>query len=189
MPQASSGIEDELVRRHRAAVRAVAGVFALSSLLLIVAAVRWAAAAPRTFSDLAAETVGRAAPEATPDPTLMIVMWLGVAFLGLGAIYFRRAKFSPLRLQAVAGLRGASGLLATLHKTTLLVALMGAAIAAIGFASALMTGLVGDMLRAWLIAAVVLAYAYPRRAGWRRVVEAADGAGAAARPAAKGTFA
>lgn len=189
MPQASSEIEDELARRHRAAVRAVVGVFALSSLLLVVAAVRWATAAPRTFGELAAETIGRAAPETTPDPTLMITMWLGAAFLALGAIYFRRAKFSPLRLQAVGGLRGAAGLLATLYKTTVLVAVMGAAVAVIGFASSLMTGLVGDMLRAWLIAAAVLAYAYPRRAGWRRVVEAADGAGAEARPAAKGTFA
>jgi len=187
VPQASSGTEDELARRHRAAVRVVGGVFALASLLLLVAAVRWATAAPRTFSDLAAETVGRAAPEASPDPTLLIALWLGVIFLALGAIYFRRAKFSPLRLQAVAGLRGRAGLLHTLQKTTVLVTLIGAVIAVIGFASSLMTGLLGDMLRAWLIASVVLAYAYPRRAAWRRVVEAADDAGADR--AAKGTFA
>jgi len=187
--QSSSGIEDELVRRHRAAVRAVAGIFGLSSLLLLVAAVRWAAAAPRTFGDLVDETLGRAAPEAAPDPVLLMTMWLGVAFLGLGAIYFRRAKFSAVRLQAVAGLRGAAGLLETLHRTTVRVALMGAAVAALGFASSMMTGLCGDMLRAWLIAAVVLGYAYPRRGAWRRVVEATAGPGAEAEPAAKGTFA
>lgn len=190
MPQASSRIEDELVRRHRAAVRTVAGVFALASLLLLVAAVRWATGAePRSFSDLAAETVGRAAPAASPDPTLLMALWLGVAFLALGAIYFRRARFAPLRLRAVAGLRGPEGLLKTLYKTTAAVALIGASVALIGFASSLMTGLLGDMLRAWLIAAVVLAYAYPRLGAWRRVVESADEAGAGPEPAAKGTFA
>ncbi|HEV3468781.1 MAG TPA: hypothetical protein VG148_05630 [Pyrinomonadaceae bacterium] len=189
MPQASSGIGDELARRYSAAVRAVASAFALSSLLLVVAAVRWAGARPRTFKDLADETLGRAAPDAAPDPVLLMSLWIGVAFLGLGAIYFRRARFSPLRLQAVAGLAGAGGLLETLQKTTALVALVGAAIAVIGFASSLLTGLLGDMLRAWLISAVVLAYAYPRLPAWRRVVEAADDAGAEAGPAAKGTFA
>jgi hypothetical protein len=177
------------VRRHRAAARAVVGVFALASLLLLVAAVRWATAAPRSFSDLAAETVGRAAPSGAPDPTLLMALWIGVAFLALGAIYFRRAMFAPLRLRAVGGLRGHGGLLMTLYKTTVAVALIGASVALIGFASSLMTGLLGDMLRAWLIAAAVLAYAYPRLGAWRRVVESADEAGAGAEPAAKGTFA
>jgi hypothetical protein len=169
----------------------VAGAFGLSSLLLLVAAVRWTASAagPRTLGNLLDETLGRAAPETSPDPVLQISLWLGVAFLALGAIYYRRAKFAPVRLQAIAGLRGAAGLIETLHQTTVRVALIGAAIAALGFVSSLLTGLLGDMLRAWLIAAVVLAYAYPRRGAWRRVVEAADASDLETEPAAKGTFA
>lgn len=189
MAQASSGIQDELVRRHRASVRAVAAALGFSSLLLLVAAVRWAASGTRTLGNLLDETLGRATPERAHDPVVTITLWFGVAFLALGAIYFRRAKFSPLRLQAVAGLRGASGLLKTLQQTTVRVALVGAAIGALGFASTLLTGLFGDMMRAWLISAVVLGYAYPRRGAWRRVVETADDLGAEADPAAKGTFA
>ena len=187
MAQASSGRQDELVGRHRASVRAVAAALGLASLLLLVAAVRWASAGPRTFADLVDETLGRAAPVTSPDPTLQMSLWLGVAFLGFSSIYYRRAKFAPARLQAVAGLRGESGLIQTLHTTTVRVALIGAAVAALGFVSSLLTGLFGDMLRAWLIAAVVLAYAYPRLAAWRRVVEAAADAEPAAGPAAKGT--
>jgi hypothetical protein len=189
--QATSGIRDEVVRRHRASVRVVAGVFALSTLLLVVTAVWWAASSdgPRNFGVVADETLGRVTPERAVDSVLLMSLWLGVAFLGLGAIYFRRTQFAPVRLEAIAGLRGAQGLLASLSKTTVRVALMGAAIAVLGFVSALLTGLLGDMLRAWLIAAVVLAYAYPRLSAWRRVVEAADGLGADAEPAAKGTFA
>ena len=120
MAQASSGRQDELVRRHRASVRAVAGAFGFASLLLLVAAVRWTASAaePRTLGDLLDETLGRGAPERAPDPLLQVTLWLGVAFLALGAVYYRRAKFAPVRLQAVAGLRGAAGLLETLHRTT-----------------------------------------------------------------------
>lgn len=187
--QTSSEIQDELARRHGASVRVVAGVFALSTLLLAAVAVWWAASGSKTFGDLADETLGRATPEKAADPVLMMSMWIGVAFLGLGAVYFRRAMFSPIRLRAIAGLRGAGGLLKTLQKTTVLVALMGAAVAVIGFASALMTGFAGDMLRAWLISAVVLGYAYPRRDAWRRVVEATAEPDAAAEPAVKGTLA
>lgn len=189
MAQASGGRQDELVRRHRAAVRAVAGALGLASLLLLVAAVRWAATGPRTLGDLLAETLGQVAPERSPDPVLLMSLWFGVAFLALGAIYYRRAKFAPVRLQAVAGLRGAAGLLATLQQTTVRVALIGGAVAVLGFVSSLLTGLFGDMLRAWLIAVAVLAYAYPRRGAWRRVLAAADDADLDAEPAAKGTFA
>lgn len=189
MAQPAGEIRDELVRRHRAALRVVAGVFALSTLFLVVTVARWLSSGGRTFKDLADETLGRVSPEHAPDPVVLMTMWIVVAFLALGAIYFRRARFSPLRLQAVAGLRGAGGLLATLQKTTMQVALMGAAVAVIGFVSALLTGLAGDMLRAWLISAVVLAYAYPRLGAWRRVVEAADEVGGEADPAAKGTLA
>lgn len=191
MAQASSGIHDQLARRHRAAVRAVAAAFGLSSLLLFVAAVRWisSAARPRTFLDLLDETLGRATPVTAHDPVLVTSLWFGVAFLALGAIYYRRARFTPLRLKAVAGLRGAAGLVETLWKTTVYVALIGAGVAALGFVSSLMTGLFGDTLRAWLISAVVLAYAYPRRGAWRRVVESADGLDDESDADAKGTYA
>jgi hypothetical protein len=189
--QASSGIQDELVRRHDRSLAVVGGVFALATILLLIIGVReiFRPLRPMTFKDLVAETLGMAAPEKAPDPVLIMSMWLGVAFLGLGAIYFRRTKFSAIRLRAVAGLRGAAGLLRTLQKTTVLVAMMGAAIAVLGFASALLTGSAGDMLRAWLISTVVLGYAYPRRGAWRRVLEAADSSGVEAEPTAKGTFA
>jgi hypothetical protein len=188
--QAGSGIQDELVRRHRATIRVVNGAFGLASLLAAVAAFRRVVAGGRmTAGHLLNELLGQVAPDTAPDPVLQISLWLGVAFLAFGAIYYRRTKFAPVRLKAVAGLRGAAGLIETLQKTTVRVALIGVVVAVLGFVSSLLTGLFGDMLRAWLIALAVLAYAYPRRGAWQRVVAAADGADVNTEPAAKGTFA
>ncbi len=191
MSQPSSVSRDELVRLHRAAARAVGVVFVIATLLFAVAAVWWATSGlrPATFDSLVDETLGRVTPVKSPDPVLVVSMWIAVAFLALGAISYRRYKFSPVRLKAIAGLRGMSGLLSTLYTTTVRVALIGAAIAALGFASALLTGFFGDMFRAWLIAGAVLAYAYPRREAWQRVAEVADDLDAPGQPAAKGRLA
>lgn len=180
MAQTVEGTQAELARRHHTSVAVILGVFSLSSLLLLIAVLKglfpglslMSPMRPKTFKELVAETLGIGPQPASPDPTLMVAMWLGIAFLGLAAVYLRRTSFSATRLKAIAGLRGVSGLLATLEKTTILVALLGAAISVIGFVSALMSVFTGDMFRAWLITVAVLWYAYPRRAAWQRVVEA-----------------
>jgi hypothetical protein len=179
LAQTVEGTQAELARRHYTSVAIILGVFSLSSLLLLIAVLKGlfpglslSPMRPKPFKELVAETLGLGTPPAPPDHTLMVAMWLGIAFLGLAAVYLRRTSFSATRLKAIAGLRGVSGLLATLQKTTILVALLGAAISVIGFVSALMSAFTGDMFRAWLITVAVLWYAYPRRTAWRRVVEA-----------------
>lgn len=176
MAQTVEGTQAELARRHHTSLAFIVGVFAFASLLLLIAVLKEIIPSlslrPKTFKELVAEAMGIGTPPASPDHTLMVAMWLGIAFLGLASVYLRRTSFSATRLQAIAGLRGTSGLLATLQKTTILVALLGAAVSVIGFASALMSAFTGDMFRAWLITIAILWYAYPRRAAWRRVVEA-----------------
>lgn len=176
MAQNVEGTQAELARRHQTSLAVIVGVFAFASLLLLIAVLRDVLPSlsfrPKTFKELVADTLGMGAQPAPPDHTLMVAMWLGIAFLGLAAVYLRRTSFSAMRLKAIAGLRGTSGLLATLQKTTVLVALLGAAVSVIGFVSALMSAFTGDMFRAWLITVAILWYAYPRRVAWRRVVEA-----------------
>ena len=163
----------ELARRHRAAATFVS---ALITLTLALVALAYAGARPRV-------------PASLLDPTLYGALWIAIAGLGLGAIALRRMRFGALRLQTIADAKGASALLATLHKTTVLVAFFGAAIAVVGYLLFVRSGYPSDMLKAGVIAVAILLYTYPRRAAWQSVLRAtqtADGLTDDA-PPAKGT--
>ena len=90
---------------------------------------------------------------------------------GLGAIALRRTKFAKMRLQDIAAVQGTAGLLTTLQRTTLLVALIGIAIALIGFVSTLMSGAPLYTYQAGVVAAAVLLYGYPVRRSWEQAVQ------------------
>jgi hypothetical protein len=169
--ETADNAQDELARRHGAAVRAVFAVF-LFTVLLVVLALVFAPRVSLTF-----------------NPTLANTLRFTIVFLGVGAVYFRRTKFSAMRLRDIAALRGTSGLLATLQRTTVLVALIAALIAALGFYISLLTGDGTDMFYLGVIAAAVLLYCYPRRAAWASVVDATAGPSGGAESAAKGTIA
>jgi hypothetical protein len=147
--------QGELERRHAAAARVVLAV-ALFTVLLVVLALAGVGAGALRFDPLTANT-------------LRFV----IVFLGIGAIYFRRTRFSAMRLRDIGALRGPSGLLRTLETTTVATALIGGLIALLGFAISVMTGFGTDMLYLGVIAVAVLLYCYPRRAAWRAVVDAA----------------
>ena len=171
MAETVEGTQGELESRHAAAARVVqaAGLF---TLLLMVLALTGVFAGRIGFN-----------PGAANSLRFIIV------FLGVGAIVFRRTRFSAMRLQDIGALRGASALLETLQTTTVIVAGIAALIAVLGLLISVMTGAGTDMLYFGVIAAVVLFYAYPRRAAWDAVVRAlADGAADPVR-AAKGTIA
>jgi hypothetical protein len=171
LAQTVDSTQGELARRHATAVNAVklVGVF---TLLLMLVALSGLLSGAVSFNPVAANT-------------LRIV----VVFLGLGAIVFRRTRFSAMRLQDIAALRGASGLLETLQTTTVIVALIAALIAILGFLISVMTSAGTDMLYFGVIAAVVLAYGYPRRAAWQAVVRATEREDGDPVRAAKGTLA
>jgi hypothetical protein len=167
-------IEGELARRHRSAVLMITMMFALTALLVVLA---YTGVLPRL-------------PAGLYQPVLYGTFWIVILFFGLGAIAVRRARFAPVRLEAVAALRGPTGLLATLQRTTTLVALLGGAIALLGYALTLLTYDTSNMRNAAVIAIAVLVYCYPRRTAWQRVVRAAQQPGGLTEPApAKGTSA
>jgi hypothetical protein len=169
--ETADNAQDELTRRHRAAARFVSAVFMLTLALVALALVL----APRVSIAF--------------NPTLANALRLIIVFLGIGAVYFRRTRFSAMRLRDIAALRGASGLLETLYRTTIMVALIGAVIAALGLYIALLTGVGTDMLYLAVIAVVVLIYCYPRRAAWRSVLDAFAGPPDEDVDGAKGTIA
>ncbi len=172
MSQTAESTQDELARRHRAAVRAVSAV-SVFTLALIALGV----------SGLFGVRLGF-------NPATVFSLRLSIIFLAGGAFVFRRTRFAPMRLQDIAALRGASGLLETLQWTTVYVALVAGVIALLGFVVSMMTGNWMETVLLGGVALIVLLYCYPKRAAWRKVIAATDEADAAsAGRAAKGTIA
>jgi hypothetical protein len=171
LAQTVEGTQGELARRHAAAANVVKLVGVFTLLLMLVALSGFLSGSVR-FNPVAANTLRFA-----------------VVFLGVGAVVYRRTRFQAMRLQDIAALRGASGLLTTLQTTTVTVALIAAAIAILGLLISIMTGAGTDMLYFGVIAAAVLFYSYPRRAAWGAVVRALADGDADPVQAAKGTLA
>jgi hypothetical protein len=167
-------IETELARRHRGAAMLVS---ALVTFTLALIALAYAGVRPRVNLSFI-------------DQTTYVALWIVILFIGLGAIALRRMRFGALRLQTIADAKGISALLATLHKTTVLVALFGIGIAVIGYVLFMRSTDPWDMLKAGIIAIAILLYTYPRRTAWQRVLQATqtkDGLTTDGVPPAKGT--
>lgn len=142
----------ELARKHKATATTVVALFISTVLLSILAFVL----RPRL--------------ELHVNPPLDIAVRIVILVLGLGAIAWRRTKFSPMRLHDIAGLHGVTGLLNTLQTTTIQIAILAEAIATIGFVATLMTG--NDLYTYWAaaIAIVVLVYCFPTKSSWARTL-------------------
>jgi|GEM_PF-362074 len=143
----------DLARRHKAASVTVAGLLVATVLLSIVAFVARAYLV-----------------EKPPNRPLDFAARLVVLFFGLGAVAWRRNRFAPARLQDIAGLEGVTGLVKTLEKTTIQLALMAVAIATLGFVVTLISG--NELYTYWssAIAVVVLVYCYPSKSSWLKTV-------------------
>jgi uncharacterized membrane protein SirB2 len=150
--------EKELARGQRTARAVVQGLITLSLILIVLA-----------FAGVRFNP-----PQSWLDPNLYRAIWIVVLFCGLGAIVLRRVRSNATRLQDIAGAFGRSALIKSLVKTTLLVAALGGLAALLGYAAYLLSGDPSDALKAGVVAIAVLLYCYPRRAAWRRVLEASQ---------------
>ena len=148
-----TGIQAELFRRHRATATTVAAILVAVVLLSVVA------------------RLGKGFFRQQQNPPLDIALRITILIFGLGSVALRRTRFSAMRLQDIAALQGVSGLLQTLEKTTLQLALLGAVIAATGFVATLLTGNDFYTYGAGLVALAVLLYCYPLRNSWQRTVQ------------------
>ena len=142
----------ELTRRHKAAKTTVIGLLVASVLLSVVA------------------FLGRPYFHPQPNPVLDMATRIVVLMLGLGAVVWRRTKFATMRLQDIVGLQGIPGLLKTLEKTTVQLALFGAAITAVGFVATLIMG--NEWYTYWssAVAIIVFVYCYPTKSSWLRAL-------------------
>ena len=152
MDPTSPEAQSELARRHKAAATTVLGLLVATVLLSVLAFL--------------------AKPYFTEKPNVVLDMAVRIVILvlGLGAVVWRRTKFQTMRLEDIAGLAGVSGLLKTLEKTTIQLALLGAAIAIIGFIATLMTGNERYTYWAGAISVIVFVYCYPTKQSWLRAL-------------------
>jgi len=150
---ATASVQAELIRRHRSTRTTVLSLLIAVILLPVLAFVSQKFLTPRN------------------NPSLDMTVRITILILGLGAIALRRTQFAKMRLQDIAALRGASGLLITLQRTTQRVALIGALIAVIGFVATLMGGTLVYILQAGVVSLAVLLYGYPVRTSWEQAVK------------------
>ena len=148
-----TSVQSELVQRHKVTARTVRALLIAVVLLCVLA------------------FVSRKFLTEQNNPSLHMTVLITILVLGLGAIAFRRTRFATMRLQDIAALRGSSGLLITLQRTTLQIAFIGTTAAVIGFVATLMTGNDFYAYRAGLVAVAVLLYCYPLRRSWERAVQ------------------
>ena len=148
MDSTSPDVQAAFARKHKSAATTVIGLLVATVLLSVVA------------------FLARPYFIAKPNPPLDIAVRIAILIIGLGAIVWRRTKFAPMRLQDIFGVAGSAGLLETLEKTTIQVALFAAAISLIGFVSTLVTG--NDWYTYWssAIAVILLLYGYPVKSAW-----------------------
>lgn len=149
----SAGVQAELARRHKTTATTVVSLLVAVILLCVLAFVSQKFLTQRNNS------------------SLDIAVRVSILIFGLGAIALRRTKFAKMRLQDIAALEGASGLMITLQRTTLRVAMIGIAIAVIGFVSTLLAGTPLYTYQAGVVAAAVLLYGYPVRRSWEQAVQ------------------
>ena len=147
-----ANIQSELVRRQKAAAITILGLVVAVILLSLLAFLSRNHLSPQDNRPL--------------DMGVRIM----ILILGLGSIVWRRTKFQGMRLQDIGALQGATGLLKTLERTTLQLAVLAAAIAVIGFVATLLMGNEFYTYTAAAISFVVLLYSYPTRSSWVRTV-------------------
>ena len=149
-----TAIQDELNRRHRSATIVVLIFFLLDVLLLAIAY-------------FAGQRIARPA-----DPKIAMGSWIVILVCGLGVFVLRRTRFSAMRLQDIAAVKGVSGLLKTLEGTTIQVASIAGAIGLIGFIATMISVPYSwtFMLRAAGVSVIVLIYCYPFKSAWERTV-------------------
>ena len=152
METSSADVQSELARRHKATATTVLSLVVAVVLLCVLASVSQKFLTRRD------------------NPSLDMAVNIGIVIFGFGAIALRRTRFAKMRLQDIGALQGASGLLISLQRTTLLVASIGILIAIIGFIATLATGTPFYTFKSGVIAAAVLLYGYPVRNSWQQAV-------------------
>lgn len=102
------------------------------------------------------------------NPALETGLKVAIFLFGVGSIVLRRTRFATMSLQNITALEGVPGLLATLQKTTIQVALLGGTVAVFGFIATILTGNAFYTYGAGVVALFVLLNCYPTLIAWQK---------------------
>jgi hypothetical protein len=100
-----------------------------------------------------------------------VAIYAAAAALAIGSIVIRRAQFHRMKLEVVAGTRGADGLIKHFLKATILAAAIAEIIGVLALVVAFVGGDQNDVIRLGVVALAVSLYNYPRRSAWQRAVD------------------
>ena len=153
MTSPTDDVFTELEQRHKAVATTVLGLLVANVLLAIVA------------------YLGKPYFRQMDNPSLEAVLKVGVGLLAIGAIVWRRMRLAPMRLKDIATVGGGSGLIRTLEKTTLQIAVLTALMAALGFIATALSANEYYNYFASGVAILLLLYFYPTKSSWMRTVQ------------------
>jgi hypothetical protein len=143
----------ELDRRRKAVVTTVGGLVIANVLLAVVA------------------YLGKPYFRQQDNLPLEMALKIGVGILAIAAIVWRRTKLSPMRLKDIGALEGGLGLIRTMEKTTLQIAVVTALMAVFGFVATALSGNEYYSYWASAIAVVLLLYFFPTKSSWMRSIQ------------------
>jgi len=138
--------------RYRQTVTLVAGQIVFT---IILAAAVWMFA-PKPVNSISQQTLR--------------TLWVLIIFLALGAFFLRRMFFRWDKLKDVMLLRGIPGLLNKLHTNAVILSIFATLLAVVGCVITILNGENFEMLRALIVALIVFAINFPRRAVWEKIV-------------------
>ncbi|HKV42386.1 MAG TPA: hypothetical protein VJX67_24495 [Blastocatellia bacterium] len=104
-------------------------------------------------------------------PQLKVPFYAAALFLALGSVALRRTQLRWLKLETIAGLRGAEGLIKHLARSTLILAVIGELIGLLGLVLSVVAGDKRDALTMGVVGLAVTLISYPRRVAWTNTVE------------------
>jgi hypothetical protein len=102
---------------------------------------------------------------------LPVAFYAAAGVLAIGSIVIRRAQFHRMRLEVVAGTRGADGLIKHFVRATIVAAAIAEFIGVLALVVAFSGGDQNDVIRLGVVALAVSLYNYPRRSAWQRAVD------------------
>ncbi len=146
----------ELEKCYRLTALIVGAPILLTLVLTIVLTVVNLFVFPRTESRLSPETIQ--------------TLWIVIVFLAVGTFILRRMFFRWERLRDIALLKGVKGLLGTLQTNAIILAASAQMVFVIGLFVALWSGDGFDILRAGIVALILLAINFPRKSVWKKIV-------------------
>ncbi len=104
------------------------------------------------------------------SPQTVTTLWTAIFFLAIGAFVLRRLFFRWDRLKDIVLLKGIAGLIGTLQRNAILLAVFATLLPIIGAVISVLSGATFEVIRAEIVALIVFIINFPRQSVWRKII-------------------